>query len=113
MNEPAIRPVACWYCGAQMHYAGQREHEPEVRINVEAADAEAVMYMHTRCWNEWQRRRGVADILAEYSRTDGRREWVSVSTWIRPGEVVALIDDPRPNARGNAPDTARTETTEA
>ena len=26
------------------------------------------------------------DILAEYGRTDGRREWVSVGVWLRPGE---------------------------
>lgn len=36
------------------------------------------------------------DILAEYSRQDGRREWVDVGTWLRPGEVVAHMDDPRP-----------------
>lgn len=93
-----LRPVQCWYCDQQMHYAGQPEHEPEVRVDVAGDAGEATMYLHARCWNEWQRRRGVADILAEYSRTDGRREWVSVSTWIRPGEVVALIDDPRPNS---------------
>lgn len=39
----------------------------------------------------------VPDILAEYSRTDGRREWVTVGKWLRPGEVVAHMDDPRPN----------------
>ena len=38
------------------------------------------------------------DILATYSRADGRREWVSVGTWLLPGEVVAHMDDPRPNA---------------
>ena len=37
------------------------------------------------------------DILAEYSRTDGRREWVNVGTWLRSGEVVAHMADPRPN----------------
>ena len=37
------------------------------------------------------------DILAAYSRTDGRREWVSVGVWLRRGEVVALMADPRPN----------------
>lgn len=44
-----------------------------------------------------------ADILAEYSRTDGRREWVTVGTWLRPGEVVAHMDDPRPTARVQPP----------
>lgn len=35
------------------------------------------------------------DVLAAYSRTDGRREWVNVGVWLRPGEVVAHMDDPR------------------
>lgn len=46
------------------------------------------------------------DILAAYSRTDGRREWVSVGTWLRPGEVVAHMDDPRPNASLSRPQQA-------
>ena len=45
------------------------------------------------------------DILAAYSRTDGRREWVSVGTWLRHGEVVAHMVDPRHNARANLPAT--------
>lgn len=44
------------------------------------------------------------DILAEYSRTDGRREWVNVGVWLRPGEVVAHMADPRPNVRANRPE---------
>ena len=28
------------------------------------------------------------DVLAEYSRTDGRREWVSLGTWLLPGDSV-------------------------
>jgi hypothetical protein len=28
------------------------------------------------------------DILATYSRTDGRREWVTVGCWLRPGEEI-------------------------
>jgi hypothetical protein len=30
------------------------------------------------------------DILATYSRTDGRREWVTVGCWLRPGEEIVL-----------------------
>ncbi len=29
-----------------------------------------------------------ADVLATYSRTDGRREWVNVWCWLRPGEEI-------------------------
>ena len=39
------------------------------------------------------------DILAEYSRQDGRREWVNVGVWLRPGEVVLHTDDPRATAQ--------------
>lgn len=51
---------------------------------------------------------GDVDILAEHRRIDGQREWVSVGVWLRPGEVVAHMDDPRrrfvgPNVRGNRP----------
>jgi hypothetical protein len=38
------------------------------------------------------------DILAAYSRTDGRREWVTAGTWLRPGEVLAHMNDPRKDA---------------
>ena len=31
------------------------------------------------------------DVLAEYSRTDGRREWVSLGTWLLPGDAVVQI----------------------
>lgn len=33
--------------------------------------------------------RDEADILATYSRSDGRREWVNVGVWLRPGEIIA------------------------
>jgi hypothetical protein len=46
------------------------------------------------------------DVLASYSRTDGRREWVNVGTWLRPGEVVARMADPRPNVRAKRGQTA-------
>jgi hypothetical protein len=29
-----------------------------------------------------------ADVLASYSRKDGRREWVNVGCWLRPGEEI-------------------------
>lgn len=31
------------------------------------------------------------NVIAEYSRKDGHREWTSVGTWLRPGEAVAII----------------------
>jgi len=36
-----------------------------------------------------------ADILAEYTRSDGRRQWTDVGTWLYPGDVIAHMDDPR------------------
>jgi len=36
-----------------------------------------------------------ADILAEYTRSDGRRQWVDVGTWLYPGDVIMHGDDPR------------------
>lgn len=32
------------------------------------------------------------ETLASYSRTDGRREWVSVGAWLHPGEAIVKID---------------------
>ena len=31
------------------------------------------------------------DVLAEYTRTDGRRQWESVGAWLLPGEQIAVI----------------------
>ena len=36
-----------------------------------------------------------ADILAEYTRSDGRRQWADVGAWLYPGDVIALLDDSR------------------
>ena len=36
-----------------------------------------------------------ADVLAKYAGKDGRRDWVSVGTWLHPGEVILHTDDPR------------------
>lgn len=33
-----------------------------------------------------------ADVLAEYMRSDGRREWAVVETWIHRDEIVVLMD---------------------
>lgn len=55
-----IRPVTCWYCGGQMHYAGHPDHEPEVRLTIDTGDADERVYLHARCWDEWQGRRPVA-----------------------------------------------------
>lgn len=35
----------------------------------------------------------VVDALAVYSRTDGRREWVTVGAWLHPGDSLVLIRD--------------------
>lgn len=32
------------------------------------------------------------DILMEYGRTDGRREWVSVGAWLSEGRCIAAIN---------------------
>ena len=44
-----------------------------------------------------------ADVLAEYTRSDSRREWVNVGVWLHPGEVVALMDDWRQDKREASP----------
>lgn len=31
------------------------------------------------------------DVLHAYAGTDGRREWVSVGTWVRPGERIVQL----------------------
>lgn len=38
--------------------------------------------------------RETVEVLAEYAEKDGRREWVSVGTWLRPGQVVAILEIP-------------------
>ena len=57
--------------------------------------AEAVTALPQAVRAERKRWRDALDILASYSRTDGRREWVNVGVWLRPGEVVAHVDDPK------------------
>lgn len=32
------------------------------------------------------------DIISTYSGAGGQRDWVSVGTWLRPGQAVAVID---------------------
>jgi hypothetical protein len=34
-----------------------------------------------------------ADILESNERTDGRRQWVEIGTYLQPGDVVAVLDD--------------------
>lgn len=33
-----------------------------------------------------------ADVLAEYSRFDGRREWTVVETWVYPNDIIVQMD---------------------
>jgi hypothetical protein len=33
----------------------------------------------------------VAEVLAANRRTDGRREWASVGTWLQPGESIVVL----------------------
>jgi hypothetical protein len=52
---PLVRPVRCWFCNQQMHYAGDPRHEPEVRVEVHT-DAKIMrcfseFYAHVRCWS--------------------------------------------------------------
>ncbi len=66
--ETLVRPVRCWYCGQQMHYSGHVAHEPEVRLTLDTGDTEENLYLHTRCWNDWQqRRRGEDEYEAGYA----------------------------------------------
>lgn len=68
-----VRPVRCWYCGQAMHFAGHVAHEPEVRMTIDTGDTDEILYLHTRCWNDWQmRRRGDGDYEAGYA--DGMRD---------------------------------------
>lgn len=63
-----VRPVRCWYCGQQMHYSGHVAHEPEVRLTLDTGDADETLYLHARCWNDWQaRRRGEDEYEAGYA----------------------------------------------
>lgn len=41
-----------------------------------------------------QLRKGLAeaDVLHEYGRDDGRREWAVVETWIRRGDIIVQMD---------------------
>lgn len=52
-----------------MFYAGDKEHEQEVRLAVEHDSAShETIYIHTRCWNDWQqRRRGDEEYEAGYA----------------------------------------------
>lgn len=50
---------------------------PPGHVVVPAAEIEAL-----------RKERDEMDILATYSRNDGRREWVNVGTWLHHGEVV-------------------------
>ena len=66
--ETPVRPVRCWYCGQQMHYSGHVAHEPEVRLTLDTGDTDESLYLHTRCWNDWQqRRRGDDEYEAGYA----------------------------------------------
>ena len=33
-----------------------------------------------------------ADVLAEHSRFDGRREWTVVETWVHPNDIIVQMD---------------------
>ena len=33
----------------------------------------------------------VVEVLAQNRRTDGRREWASVGTWLQPGESIVVL----------------------
>ena len=33
-----------------------------------------------------------ADVLAEHSRFDGRREWTVVETWVYPNDIIVQMD---------------------
>ena len=35
--------------------------------------------------------RDVIEVLAQNRRTDGRREWASVGTWLQPGESIVVL----------------------
>lgn len=110
-SEPVADPVqrklghateARWYC---------LDREGLAMLCKDEADARAEAADNDKAWPSRAPHRAVllgevaadVDILAAYSRSDGRREWVSVGTWLRPGEVVAHMDDPRPNVAGKAP----------
>ena len=75
--EAPVRPVRCWYCGQAMHYAGHVAHEPEVRLEVGTDEHSEAMYLHMRCWNDWQaRRRGDDEYETGYAHgmRDSRAE---------------------------------------
>lgn len=60
-DETLVRPVKCWYCSYQMHYSGQAGYEPEVRLTISSSRGEEDIYLHSRCWNDWQERRSGDD----------------------------------------------------
>lgn len=48
---PAVRPVRCWFCGRQMHYADDPRHEAEVRVGVfDNQTLRTEFYSHLICW---------------------------------------------------------------
>lgn len=49
--RPLVRPVRCHLCGKSMHYSGQADHEPEVRVTVDQGDMDWTFYAHVRCWD--------------------------------------------------------------
>lgn len=67
--ERPVRPAKCWCCGQQMFYVGDKEYEQEVRLTVEHdSTSHETIYIHTRCWNDWQqRRRGDEEYEAGYA----------------------------------------------
>jgi hypothetical protein len=44
------------------------------------------------------------DILAQYTRDDGERQWVDIGTWLYPGAVLMYDQDPRNSGRWYALD---------
>jgi hypothetical protein len=33
-----------------------------------------------------------AEVLASYTREDGKRQWVTLGEWLRPGQCIVLMD---------------------
>jgi hypothetical protein len=69
LPEPDIRLDECYYSpGLVIDYSDACVAAYKAHIRAEQGEPE--------------------DILATYSRTDGRREWVNVGCWLRPGEEI-------------------------